>query len=48
MGGLKCHACRRFVLRRVHLVFLIVVAVAVAYGLLELIAQLTPPPLKTH
>jgi hypothetical protein len=48
MGGLKCHACRRFVLRRVHVVFLVAVAVAVAVGLLELIAQLTPPPLKTH
>ena len=48
MGGLKCHACRRFVLRRVHVVFLILVAVVVVLGLLELVALLTPPPLKTH
>ena len=46
MGGLKCHACRRFVLRRVHVVFLILVAAAAVFGLLELIAYLTPPPLK--
>lgn len=45
MGGLKCHACRRFVLRRVHVVFLIIVAVIAVVGLLELIGQLTPPPL---
>ena len=47
MGGLKCHACRRFVLRRVHVVVLVLVAVAVVLGLLELVEQLTPPPLKT-
>jgi hypothetical protein len=41
MGGLKCHACRRFVLRRGHVVFLILVAVAVAMGLLELLEHLT-------
>ena len=46
MGGLKCHACRRFVLRRVHVVFLILVAAAAVVGLLELIGYLTPPPLK--
>ena len=51
MGGLKCRACRRFVLRRVHVILLILiafVAVVVVIGLLELVAQLTPPPLKTH
>jgi fumarate reductase subunit C len=48
MGGLKCHACRRFVLRRAHVVFLILIAVVVILGLLELVAHLTPPPLKTH
>ncbi len=48
MGGLKCHACRRFVLRRVHVVILILIAVTAVIGLLELIAQLTPPPLKGH
>ena len=46
MGGLKCHACRRFVLRRAHLIFLILVAVVAVVGLLELIEHLTPPPLK--
>jgi len=46
MGGLKCHACRRFVLRRWHTIFLILVAVVAVIGLLELISYLTPPPLK--
>ena len=46
MGGLKCHACRRFVLRRWHVVFLILLAVVAAYGLLEFAEYLTPPPLK--
>jgi hypothetical protein len=48
MGGLKCHACRRFVLRRIHVFLLILVAFVVVLGLFELVAQLTPPPLKTH
>jgi hypothetical protein len=48
MGGLKCHACRRIVLRRGHIIFLILVAVALVLGLLELVAQLTPPPIKTY
>jgi hypothetical protein len=48
MGGLKCHACRRFVLRRVHVVFLVLVVFVVVIGLLELLAYLTPPPLKTR
>ena len=46
MGGLKCHACRRFVLRRAHVILLILLAVVALYGLLELIGYLTPPPLK--
>ncbi len=46
MGGLRCHACRRYVLRRWHVVFLIIVALVAVYGLLELIGYLTPPPLK--
>jgi hypothetical protein len=45
MGGLKCHACRRFVLRRAHVIFLILVAVVALIGVLELIAHLSPPPL---
>jgi hypothetical protein len=48
MGGLRCHACRRYVLRRVHFVFLAVVALALAVGLIEIIGLLTPPPLKSH
>jgi hypothetical protein len=47
MGGLKCHACRRYVLRRVHLVVLILVTLVAVYGLLEVISLLTPPPLKS-
>ncbi len=46
MGGLKCHACRRYVLRPVHVVILVLVAVVAVVGLLELIGYLTPPPLK--
>jgi hypothetical protein len=46
MGGLKCHACRRFVLRPVHFVFLALVTVVAVAGLLELIGYLTPPHLK--
>lgn len=45
MGGLKCHACRRFVLRRAHIFFLIAIAFVAVVGLLELIDHLTPPPL---
>jgi hypothetical protein len=46
MGGLKCHACRRFVLRRWHIIFLTLMAVVAVFGVLELIGYLTPPPLK--
>jgi hypothetical protein len=46
MGGLKCHACRRFVLRRAHVIFLIMVAIVAVVGLLELMEHLTPPPLS--
>ena len=48
MGGLRCHACRRYVLRRVHVVFLVVVALVLVVGLIEVIGLLTPPPLKSH
>ena len=47
MWGLKCHACRRLVLRRVHIIFLVLIAVAALVLLLELIGLLTPPPLKS-
>jgi hypothetical protein len=46
MGGLKCRACRRYVLRRWHVIFLVLVAFVAVYGLLEFISYLTPPPLK--
>lgn len=46
MGGLRCHACRRYVLRRWHVVFLILLALVAVYGLLEFISYMTPPPLK--
>lgn len=46
MRGLKCYACRRFVLRRVHFIILILAALAFVLLLLEIVARLTPPPLK--
>ena len=48
MGGLKCRTCRRFVLRRAHIIFLALVAVVIVVGLLELVSYLTPPPIKTY
>ena len=39
-GGLRCLACRRYVLRRVHVVLLILVGVAAVIGLLELAERL--------
>jgi hypothetical protein len=36
MGGLKCYACRRFVLRREHVIILILAAVAAVALLLEI------------
>ena len=46
MWGLKCRACRRFVLGRWHVIFLIVVSFVAVIGLLELVSYLMPPPLK--
>ena len=40
MSGLRCRACRRFVLRRVHIFLLILLGVAVVVGLLELAERL--------
>lgn len=37
MGGTRCRACRRYVLRWPHVALLTVVCVAVFYALLELI-----------
>ncbi|MBV9929015.1 MAG: hypothetical protein JOZ96_28640 [Acidobacteria bacterium] len=46
MAGLRCHACRRYVLRRWHVVFLVLAALVLAYGLLEFVEYMSPPPLK--
>ena len=40
MGGLRCRACRRFVLRRVHIFLLILLVIAAVVGLLELAERL--------
>ena len=40
MGGLRCRACRRFVLRRVHIILLILLGVAALLGLLEIAERL--------
>ena len=47
MGGLRCRACRRFVLRRVHVILLIVVAVVAVAGLLELAERLAQTSWKS-
>lgn len=36
MGGLRCRACRRYVLRWPHIVVLAALVLAVVVGLLEL------------
>jgi hypothetical protein len=43
MGGLKCRACRRYVLRGVHVFFLVLAAAVVGILLLEIFLRLTPP-----
>ena len=47
MGGLRCRACPRFVLRRVHVILLIVVAVVAVVGLLELAERLAQTSWKS-
>jgi hypothetical protein len=47
MGGLKCHACRRFFLRRVHVFLLILAAIMALVGLLELLERMTPNSIKS-
>jgi hypothetical protein len=42
LSGLRCRACRRFILRRAHVIFLVLATVAVAVLLLELFLRLTP------
>ena len=46
-GGLRCRACRRFVLRRVHVILLIVVGVVAVVGLLELAERLAQTSWKS-
>jgi hypothetical protein len=40
LRGLRCRACRRYVLRRVHLVLLILISIAAVIGLLALFEQI--------
>ena len=47
MGGLRCHACRRFVLRRVHIIVLILIGVAALVGLLDLAERLAETSWKS-
>jgi len=47
MGGLRCHACRRFVLRRVHIILLILIGVAALVGLLDLAERLAETSWKS-
>ena len=48
MGGLRCRACRRFVLRRVHIILLILLGIAAVIGLLEVIERLTQASLGSY
>lgn len=41
MGGLRCRACRRFVLRWPHILVLAILALAGIIALLEIIHRLT-------
>ncbi len=40
MGGLRCRACRRYVLRWPHIVILVALFLVLALGALELLFQL--------
>jgi hypothetical protein len=42
MGGLRCRACRRYVLRRLHKIILILLGVALVVGVLDLVSRLPP------
>ncbi len=41
MGGLRCRACRRYVLRWQHMLILSILALAGVVALLEIIHRLT-------
>jgi hypothetical protein len=45
MGGLRCRACRRFVLRRVHILLLILLGIAAVIGLFEIAERLAQTPM---
>jgi heme A synthase len=40
MGGLRCRACRRYVLRRSHVILLLLLGVALVVGVLEVVTRL--------
>jgi len=40
-GSIKCRACRRYVLRPVHIVLLVLFSIIAVMGLLELAERLT-------
>lgn len=42
MGGLRCRTCRRYVLRRSHMILLILLGVALIVGVLDLVSRLPP------
>jgi hypothetical protein len=48
MGGLRCRTCRRFVLRRVHILLLILLGVAVVIVLLEIAERLAQTSLRPY
>lgn len=41
MGGMKCRACRRYVLGWSHITLLVLLGVAVLLGLFELVSRLS-------
>jgi hypothetical protein len=41
LRGLRCRACRRYVLRPVHIFILTLLAAAIAFGLLDLFLRIT-------
>jgi hypothetical protein len=43
---LRCRACRRFVLRRVHILLLVLLGIAVVVGLLEIAERLAQTSLQ--
>jgi hypothetical protein len=48
MGGLRCRACRRFVLGRVHILLLILLGIAAVIGLLEIAERLAQTSMQPY